>query len=155
GIRRSEEVIGGADFAITLGTVLNLSHEEQGEELFYSRTLSAGEAKGASCHTCHVHGHTNYELADTLADGTTDTPKRIPTLLGTRATYPWAWNGKVGELDEQVRMSLETTLHLQNVTPQQVIDINAFLLTLTPPPPLQPATDDPVDQSQLARGQSL
>jgi cytochrome c peroxidase len=34
-------------------------------------------------------------------------------------------------------------------------DITAFLHTLPAPPPLQPATDDPADQAQLARGQSL
>src|SRR5205814_1970963 len=69
--------------------------------------------------------------------------------------YPWAWNGKVSELDEQVRKSLETTMHVRNVTPQQVIDINVFLHTLDPPPPLQPATNDPADNAQLSRGQSL
>jgi cytochrome c peroxidase len=107
-----------------------------------------------SCHSCHTDGHTNGQLADTLGDGTYGTPKRIPTLLGTRLTDKWAWNGEVRELHEQVQKSLENTMHAPKFTPQDVLDITAFLHTLPPPPPLQPATKAPKDQ-QLARGEAL
>jgi cytochrome c peroxidase len=108
-----------------------------------------------SCHSCHSDGHTNYQLADTLGDGTQGTPKRVLTLRGTRLTDPWAWNGQVRSLNDQVRKSLETTMHAKGITPQQVDDLTAFLHTLAPPPPLQPATDEPQDQTQLARGSAL
>ncbi len=152
-IRQGQEMISGGNMSIALGPVPPPTPEERGEELFYGRGLSS--VIGKSCHTCHVHGHTNYQLADTLSDETTGTPKRIPSLLGTSLTYPWAWNGTVSELDDQVKKSLETTMHVRDFTPQQVIDINAFLHTLAAPPPLQPATDDPADHAQLSRGQSL
>jgi cytochrome c peroxidase len=102
-----------------------------------------------------VDGHTSGGLADTLGDGTTGTPKRIPTLLGTRLTDPWAWNGKVRELNEQVRQSLETTMRVKDATPQQIDDITAYLHTLAPPPPLEPATDEPADRERLSRGEAL
>ncbi len=152
-INDGQEMISGGQMSITLGPVPRQTPEERGEELFYGRGLSS--VIGKNCHDCHTHGHTTYELADTLGDETTGTPKRIPTLLGTSLTYPWAWNGSVSELDDQVKKSLETTMHVRDVTPQQVIDINAFLHTLAAPPPLQPATDDPADRAQLSRGQSL
>ena len=34
-------------------------------------------------------------------------------------------------------------------------DIAAFVQTLPPPPPLKPASDDPADKAQLARGEAL
>jgi cytochrome c peroxidase len=46
-------------------------------------------------------------------------------------------------------------MHAKNFTPQQVDDITAFLHTLPPPPPLQPATDEPEDKAQRARGSAL
>jgi hypothetical protein len=127
---------------------------DRGEVLFYNRSWG-WRGPGRSCHTCHVDGHTSYELSDTLADGTAGTPKRIPTLLGTRLSDPWAWNGKFRDLTEQVRSSLETTMHVKDFTTEQVADITAFLHTLPPPPPLEPATDDPADKAQLARGSEL
>jgi hypothetical protein len=151
-IHGDRERIVGDDFAIALGPLPKLTAEDRGEDLFVSRQLSTD---GQSCHDCHPFGHTTFELADTPADGTTGTPKRILTLLGTHQTYPWAWNGAISELDDQVLRSLETTLHVRKVTPQQVIDINSFLHTLSPPPPLEPATDAPDDRAQLLRGQSL
>ena len=142
----------GGEF-IVLGPTPPPSPAERGEKLFYDPAMSAG--KWMSCHTCHIDGHTSGELADTRADGTVGTPKRIPTLLGTRLSDPWAWNGRFRNLDEQVRSSLETTMHVRNATAEQVGDITAFLHTLKPPPPLEPATDDPDDQAKLARGKAL
>lgn len=137
---------------IELGKTGALAPADRGEQLFYTEINKRG---WMSCHSCHTEGHTSGQLADTLGDGTEGSPKRIPTLLGSRLTDPWAWNGQVRNLNEQVRKSLETTMHAKNVTPQQIDDITAFLHTLPPPPPLQPATDEPADKAQLARGQTL
>jgi mono/diheme cytochrome c family protein len=149
---------GGGGFEASQGGTLVGSPADRGEQLFYREwmdwTYRAGRSLG-SCHSCHINGHTSGQLADTLGDDTTGTPKRILTLLGTRLTDPWAWNGKVRNLNEQVRKSLETTMHVKNVTPQQVDDITAFLHTLPPPPPLEPATNDPADRARLTRGESL
>lgn len=138
------------DTPLEIGPSPNFTPAQRGELLFRKR-LNGWQ----SCHSCHRDGHTSYQLADTLADNTTKTPKRIPTLLGTRLTDPWAWNGRFRNLDEQVRSSLETTMHVQNVTPDQIADLTAYLHTLPPPPPLEPATDDPRDQEMLARGKGL
>jgi cytochrome c peroxidase len=138
---------------ISLGPIAEKSPAERGEELYYDARLSAGG--WMSCHSCHTDGHTNGQLADTLGDGTHGTPKRIPTLLGTRLSDPWAWNGSVRELHEQAQKSLENTMHAPKFTPQDVLDITAFLHTLPPPPPLEPATKAPQDIEQLARGEAL
>jgi YVTN family beta-propeller protein len=138
---------------IVLGPNPTLSPADRGERSFYSGNISFG--RWMSCHSCHTDGHTNGQLADTLGDGTYGTPKRIPTLLGTRLTDKWAWNGEVRELHEQVQKSLENTMHAPKFSPQDVLDITAFLHTLPPPPPLQPATKIPQDMEQLARGETL
>lgn len=150
-VRRGQEYLENAHTSMLLGPASEPTPSQRGAALFYRRSSVTGK----SCHDCHVHGHTSYELSDTLADGTSATPKRIPTLLGTRLSDPWAWNGKFRNLDEQVRSSLETTMHVTNFTPEQVGDLTAFLHTLKPPPPLEPATEDPADQAKLARGKQL
>jgi CxxC motif-containing protein (DUF1111 family) len=75
------------------------------------------------------------------------------TLLGSATTGKWAWSGDES-LPVQVHNSLQTTLG-KKTTPQKVSDITAFLQTLPPPPPLRPATEDPADIDQLARGEAL
>jgi mono/diheme cytochrome c family protein len=138
---------------IKLGPVGTLTPADRGEALFYDTSLSANG--WMSCNACHPDGHTTGQLADTLGDGTKGTHKRILTLLGIGETGKWAWNGEMPSLKTQVRKSLETTLGHKHTTPQEVNDITAFLQTLPPPPPLEPATDDPADQAQLSRGEVL
>jgi cytochrome c peroxidase len=58
-------------------------------------------------------------------------------------------------LGGQVRLSLETTLHATDITPEQVNDLTTFLHTLPPPPPLLPSTDDQADVAQRARGKAV
>jgi cytochrome c peroxidase len=152
-VRNGQEVYFHDGVPLALGPVPEPTPADRGEALFFDRSLSGD--RQLSCHSCHALGHTTYQLADTLGDETTGTPKRIPTLLGTRLTDPWAWNGKIRDLNEQVRKSLETTMHAASFTQQQVGDIAAFLHTLEPPPPLEPANDDPFDKAQLARGLAL
>jgi len=136
---------------IKLGPVGTLTAADRGETLFYDTNLSANG--WMSCHTCHPGGHTTGQLVDTLGDGSKGTHKRVLTLLGSGTTGKWAWSGEVS-LHTQVHNSLQTTMGKQT-TPQKVSDITAFLQTLPPPPPLKPATDDPADKAQLARGEAL
>jgi len=136
---------------IKLGPVGTLTAADRGETLFYDTNLSA--TGWMSCHTCHPGGHTTGQLVDTLGDGSKGTHKRVLTLLGSGTTGKWAWSGDV-MLHTQVHNSLQTTMGKQT-TPQKVSDITAFLQTLPPPPPLKPATDDPEDKAQLARGEAL
>jgi mono/diheme cytochrome c family protein len=103
---------------------------------------------------------------DTLADGTYGTPKRILTLQGTSLTDQWAWNGEIRELREQVRRSLETTMHVPPMRAADHDDIAAFLHTLPFPKPAlaKPAFSTPgaaistaeaADTAQWQRGESI
>jgi cytochrome c peroxidase len=120
---------------IALGTQPELKPSERGEVLFFDAKLS--HEGWLSCNSCHTDGHTNGLLNDNLSDGSFGTPKRVLSLLGVRDTPPWAWNGGVTELKDQIRKSLEVTMRGDKPTDEQVQDLEAFLKTLSPPPPLQ------------------
>jgi DNA-binding beta-propeller fold protein YncE len=137
---------------ISLGPTPPLTTPERGEQLFYDARLSFDG--WMSCHSCHTDGHTTGQRADTLGDGSFGAPKRTLTLLGTRDTDRWAWTGEMKELSEQVRKTVETSMH-GRATNDQVFDLTAFLHTLEPPPPLEPRTTDDKDVQQLARGQQV
>ena len=137
---------------IRLGPVGALTPADRGEALFYDTSLSA--TGWMSCHSCHPDGHTTGQLVDTLGDGSRRTHKRVLTLLGSGVTGKWAWSGKVPALHKQVLKSLQTTMGKRSSL-QKVRDITAFVQTLPPPPPLEPASDDPADKAQLARGEAL
>ena len=143
---------------IKLGPVGPLTAADRGEALFYDTSLSA--TGWMSCHTCHPDGHTTGQLVDTLGDDTKGTHKRVLTLLGAARTGKWAWNGDAQTLKSQVFQSLKSTMGKQS-TPQITSDIAAYLQTLRlPPPPLEPASDDPGDEDssdnvQLRRGEAL
>jgi hypothetical protein len=137
---------------IKLGPVGALTAADRGEALFYDTSLSANG--WMSCHSCHPDGHTTGQLVDALGDGSRGTHKRALTLLGSGLTGKWAWGGEVPSLEMQVLESLQKTMG-KRTTPQKVTDITAFLQTLPPPPPLKPASDDPADKAQLARGEAL
>ncbi len=124
--------------AILLGAQPKLSDVERGELLFYDARLS--HENWLSCNSCHVDGHTNGQLNDNLSDGSFGTPKRVLSLLGVKDTAPWAWNGGIVDLKDQVRKSLEITMRGPKATDQQVRDLDAFLKTLGPPPPLRSET---------------
>ena len=83
-----------------------------------------------SCHSCHSDGHTNGGVADTLGDGDYGAPKRVPTLLGVSESGPWAWNGSMRVLSDQIRKSLHTTLRASDVTDKQVEALESFLRKL-------------------------
>lgn len=133
-----------------------LTSEERGERLFYDARLSLDG--WYSCASCHSDGHANGLLNDNQGDSTFGTPKRILSLLGTGRTGPWAWNGSRGTLEEQIRKSIEQTMHGTDekhpVPVQNVVDIAAYLRTLEPPPGIDTARGR-VNTQAAARGRKL
>ncbi len=122
---------------------------ERGESLFFDARLS--HDAWLSCHSCHTDGHANGLLADTHADGTFGTPKKILSLLGTRDNNPWAWNGSLRTLHEQVTQSVESSMQGQ-LTPGQANDLVSYLHTLPPAPPIRPVAASAEDENLLQRG---
>jgi DNA-binding beta-propeller fold protein YncE/mono/diheme cytochrome c family protein len=138
---------------ISLGPRPRPTPQQRGEELFFDAGLSRDA--WMSCHSCHTDGHSNGLMADTLGDDTFGTPKRTLTLMGTALTDPWAWNGQVKYLHEQVDKSLRLTMYASALEPGQAGDLVSFLHTLLPPPPAEPVADDDADRASAARGRQL
>jgi cytochrome c peroxidase len=137
---------------IRLGSEAKLGPEERGEMLFFDARLSF--EGWFSCHSCHSDGHTSGRLNDNLSDGSFGTPKRVLSLLGVRDTGPWAWNGKMPDLETQIRSSLKSTM--QGRTPKEidVNDLTAFLKTLPAPPSLLKARGV-ADADAVQRGRKV
>lgn len=148
-----DPVRGAVTRTISLGPQPPPNFRDRGELLFYDARLSADG--WMSCHSCHPDGHTNGLLADTLGDNTYGTPKRALTLLNTRMTDPWGWNGEVKYLHDQVEKSLTETMHGPPLGPRPMGDLESFLHSLPPPPPPEPVSDDPADRAQVERGRQL
>jgi DNA-binding beta-propeller fold protein YncE len=138
---------------ISLGPMPELYPRDRGEAAFFDARASADGRM--SCHSCHTEGHTNGLTADTLGDGSYGNPKRILTLLGTSLTDPWSWNGELRELRDQVRQSLETTMHATSAGPDRYDDLVAFLHTLPFPPAPDPKPRSATDRRLLERGRDL
>jgi YVTN family beta-propeller protein len=134
---------------ISLGPQSELSIVDRGEILFHDARLSSDG--WFSCHSCHTDGHSNGFLNDNFGDETTGAPKRVLSLLGVADSAPWAWNGRVESLDEQVRKSILTTMRGPEPTDDQVQALVAYLERLQPPPPL-PVARHTVDASLRDRG---
>ncbi len=137
---------GDAVGSIELGPRPKLSAADRGEFLFFDASLS--HDGWMSCNSCHSDGHTVGLLADTLGDGNYGAPKRIPSLLGTRGTGPWAWNGSMKSLDQQIRQSTTSTMHGAELTDQQTADLVAYLETLKPPPSAAPSPKPLINRGQ-------
>jgi YVTN family beta-propeller protein len=137
---------------ISLGPRPPVTPAQRGESLFRDATLSLDG--WLSCHSCHTDGHTNGLVADTTSDGSYQTPKAIPSLLGTRDANPWAWNGSFRELHQQVRQSVVASMQGTALSAAQEQDIVAFLHTLRAPPPLMPP-EPGADAEQVARGEAV
>lgn len=138
---------------VSLGaTPKDLRPAERGEMLFYDGQLS--HRAWFSCHSCHPDGHSNGLLNDNFSDGSFGTPKRVLSLLGVKDTGPWAWNGKMPDLETQVRSSLKSTM--QGPAPQEdhIHDLTAFLRTLAPPPSMLKALGT-IDPQVLSRGRQV
>jgi len=138
---------------IALGPQPPLEPSDRGERLFFNGRLARDG--WMSCHSCHTDGHTNGLLADTLGDRSFGTPKRTLTLLNTALTDPWAWNGEMKYLHDQVHKSLDETMHAPAIRQEQVTDLVAFLHTLAPPPPLEPVIENRTDREQVERGRQI
>ena len=119
---------------ISLGLMPKLTGTQRGELLFYNSRLASDG--WFSCHSCHTDGHTNGLLNDNLSDETYGAAKRVPSLLGTRHAGPWAWNGAVTTLEQQIKNSVEKTMQGLPLEKEQVRDLAAYLRTLEPPPSL-------------------
>lgn len=116
---------------VALGPAVEPSAEERGEALFHDATLSL---RGwMSCASCHTDGHTNHGLSDTLGDGNYGAPKRVLSLLGVADTRPYAWDGGMRRLEDQVVKSVKTTLRGRALTEAEVGDLAAYLRTLEVP----------------------
>ena len=114
-----------------LGPAAPLTAAGRGELLFHDATLSL---RGwMSCASCHTGGHTNHRLSDTLGDGHYGAPKRVLSLLGVADTKPWAWDGQVRALEDQVEKSVRTTLRGRELEEREVTDLAAYLRTLDLP----------------------
>jgi YVTN family beta-propeller protein len=117
---------------ISLGPQPPLGPSDRGELLFHDARLS--HDGWFSCQSCHTDGHSNGLLNDNLSDGSYGTPKRVLSLLGTRDTGPWAWDGRMPDLEAQVRTSVKTTMQGKALPAEQVRDLTAYLRTLPAAP---------------------
>ncbi|MDG2384304.1 MAG: cytochrome c peroxidase [Pirellulaceae bacterium] len=137
---------------ISLGPKRDLSLIEQGEILFFDSTLSSDG--WFSCHSCHTDGHSNGQLSDTFGDNYQGSPKRVMTLRGTSHTAPWAWNGKVKSLEDQIRKSIETTMRGEAPTPAQTAALTAYVRTLPAAPSIASARRE-LNHVTIARGRQV
>lgn len=137
---------------ISLGPLPKSTAQSRGEELFFDANRS--RFGWYSCQSCHVDGHTNGQLADTFGDGTAGAPKRVLSLLGGRDNNPWAWNGSMRSLHDQVLKSGVMTMQGEGFTAKEANDLVAYLHTLEPPPPFRPPTDD-LDRQRISAGATV
>lgn len=135
-----------------LGPSPTLGPVERGELLFFDARLS--HANWFSCHSCHADGHANGGMADTFGDSSTGAPKRVLSLLGVGETGPWGWDGKKTSLLSQVHQSVNSTMRGRGIPDSAAKDLVAYLTTLKPPPPFQPATSEE-DVAEVQRGRDL
>lgn len=138
--------------AIALGPSPEMSLADRGERLFFDARLS--HDGWMSCHSCHTDGHTCGLKSDTLGVGSYGASKKIPSLLGVGATGPWT--GSMERLENQVRASIQTTMHSPKPAPtaEQVEAVTAYLRSLRP---LSPAltNGEPVMNESLMRGRDV
>ena len=131
---------------IALGPKREPSLVELGERFFHDAKLS--HEGWMSCQSCHTDGHASQVKADTLGDGSYGAPKRTLSLLGIVDTAPYAWDGKIAGLEEQVRKSFLTTLRGNAASDEQARAVTAYLQSLDAPPP----TNASLDRAAADRG---
>jgi cytochrome c peroxidase len=138
---------------ISLGPQRDLTLAEKGELLFYSARLS--HDSWMSCHSCHTDGHTTGGLNDNFSDASFGAPKRILSLLGVSSTGPFAWNGGVAKLEDQIQNSVMQTMQSdKELSPAKMEALVAFLQSLEPPPSVQQLRGSE-DLATIARGGQL
>ena len=72
--------------------------------------------------------------------------------MGSGGTGPWAWNGEVKTLAEQVAKSVKLTMRGETIEPRGAADIAAYLKSLPTAPSLARARGT-YDGTVAARGQ--
>lgn len=153
-IPQRKAAAGAADAVahVSLGPQPVLTAAERGERLFCDARLSL--ESWMSCQSCHADGHSSDALSDTLGDGSFGAAKRIPPLGGVGETGPWAWNGSMADLGQQIRKSMQTTLRAKSIPDEQVADLAAYLKTLKPAPAMD---DSPASPASVAieRGRAV
>ena len=126
---------------------------DQGEELFYDASISLDG--WFSCHSCHTDGHSCDLLNDNLGDDSFGSPKRILSLLGAEQTSPWAWNGSQHRLADQVRKSMELTMHgkeQRSIHEREVAALTAYIQSLSFPPGVDTARQ-PIEELVTRRAE--
>jgi cytochrome c peroxidase len=138
---------------ISLGPRPEQSLIDIGERLFFDARLS--HDGWMSCHSCHTDGHTSGLLSDTLGDGSYGAPKTIPSLLGVGSTGPWTWTGSISRFEDQLRNSIQTTMHGPKPAPtrDQMQALAAYLRSLGPLPPSLAV--GPRCEEAIARGREV
>lgn len=138
---------------ISLGTTPELSELDKGERLFLDASLS--HDGWMSCASCHVDGHTNGLLNDNFTDTSFGAAKRVITLLGNAGTAPFAWNGRMNTMEDQIKFSLESTMQSDAEPSAEVIQSLAkYIATLPPAPPLAEARGNR-DEEKIKKGETL
>jgi len=137
---------------VALGGPANPSPARRGEAVFYDAMRSHNQ--WFSCNTCHLDGHTNGLLFDTLNDDSYGNPKLTPSLRGVGRTGPWTWHGLQSDLETAVEKSLTTTMQAPKPTAQTVADLAAFLRSLEHPANPHRGTDGALSPS-AKRGLAL
>lgn len=142
---------------ISLGDLRPPTEVELGEQLFFNSRIS--HDGWMSCHSCHSEGHTNGQLNDNFTDETFGTPKRILTLLGQASTAPYAWGGKMKELESQVGHSVVSTMAGKPIPEASVGAIAAYVRSLESPPSVLDARGVPAGEQAygklVKRGQRI
>lgn len=138
---------------VPLGPMPELSLAQKGELLFHDGRLS--HDNWMSCHSCHTDGHTNAQMNDNLSDRSFGSSKRVLSLLGSRDTAPYAWNGAVPNLATQVRTSIEKTMRRDDSTLDDQIDaLVAYTQSLEVPPSVAELRGR-VDTAAIERGREI
>ena len=132
---------------ISLGSYPELSTADRGEQLFRSASLS--HDNWISCASCHVDGHSNGLMNDNFTDGTFGTAKRVLSLRGVAGTAPYAWNGHIRTLAEQIEQSVQSTMQGKLPGPDQISDLETYLKTIPQAPAL--GSDDKQASERGAR----
>ena len=136
---------------LSLGAQPEMSLAQRGEMLFFDGNLS--HDGWMSCHSCHTDGHSNLQLNDNFSDGSYGAAKRVLSLLGVADTKPWAWNGEVNELEDQVVNSIVKTMQGSTPDEQQVAALVAYIKTLSLPDVSPPEKE--LNPANVERGRAL
>ncbi|MFM8175543.1 MAG: cytochrome c peroxidase [Pirellulaceae bacterium] len=130
-----------------------LSEAEEGELHFHDAKLS--HDGWMSCASCHVEGHGNGLLVDTLGDGHYGSPKRVLSLLVLRGTEHFGWTGKDVKLRDQIERSIASTMHRDSPVSPEVLDqLVAFCESLPAAPGVR-AARRVAEGPEVVRGKML